>query len=165
MRCKNFEDLLPGYIEDVLITEERARVSAHLDRCPACAGLLDRLKRTGAALSEISDVEPGPALMANLRDIPSTSAPRRRFPVLAVKPALQPVLAGAFLVLTFTAVLVFTPAGGRLIKTLNRQVHAGYDTISRVYAKAESVADSLDGAREKFIVSLEILPPLGRNQE
>ncbi len=165
MRCKDIEKLLPLCARGELAAEQLVRVAAHLDRCPACSGLLERLRRTEAALSGIAEIEPGPALMARLRNIPSTAQKRRRFPSFVLAPSLQPVLAGAFLVLVFTATMVFTPAGGRLLKTIDRQVHAGYSKITRLYARAESVADSLGGAGEKVIVSLETLPPLGRSQE
>ncbi|MBN2198259.1 MAG: zf-HC2 domain-containing protein [Candidatus Aminicenantes bacterium] len=164
MRCKDVEKLLPGYLENNLRAEEKARISFHLSRCPACTGCLELLKRTDAALAGIGDLDPGPALMARLQAVPSTAAPRRRFSVFVFKPAIQPVLAGAFLVTAFIAVLAFTPVGGRMIKTLNRQMHAGYSKITRLYARAESIADSLGGAREQVIVSLENLPPLGGDQ-
>jgi len=165
MRCKDWEKFLPAYIEGGLSAEERARVSFHLGRCPDCAGLAERLKRTDAALSSMEEVEPGPSLMARLRGIPSAAAARRRFPSFVLKPSLQPVLAGAFLVSAFAAAMVFTPAGGRLVKSFNRQVHAGYNKITQVYVRAESLADSLGGAGEQFAVSLEKLPPLGGRQE
>jgi hypothetical protein len=75
------------------------------------------------------------------------------------------VLAGSFLALTAAAFLIFTPSGGRLLKTIDRQVHAGYDKIARLYARAESAADSLNGARLEAFDSLKTLPPLGGGQE
>lgn len=165
MRCEDREKFLPVYAEGGLSAEERDRVSFHLGRCPDCAGLAERLKRTDAALSSLEEVEPGPALMARLHDIPATAGKRRRFPSLSLKPVLQPVLAGAIPVAVLTAALVFTPAGGRLLKTISRQAHAGYSKVTQVYARVESLADSLGGAREKLVVTLETLPPLGGSRE
>lgn len=166
MRCKKIIELLPGYAEDSLEARERAGVASHLDGCPRCADLLARLRRTGAALSGLPDIEPGPELLARLRSIPPAAPERRRrFPAFVLKPSLQPVLAGSFLALTAAAFLVFTPAGGRLLKTIDRQVHAGYDKIARLYARAESAADSLDGVRQEAFGSLKTLPPLGGGRE
>lgn len=167
MTCKKIEELLPFSAENELGAEDRRLVEAHLADCPSCRRLLDCLKQTEAGLARFPEVEVSPALMARLKAIPSPekkkARSRIRVPFFQVKPSFQPVLAGAFFLLVFTSALLFTPAGGRLLKSLDRQLHLGYDKIEKLYAKAESLADSLNYKKDEVIVTLKNASPLRRD--
>jgi hypothetical protein len=167
MTCKKVEELLPFYAQNELGLEDRRLVETHLAGCPSCRRLLDCLKQTEAGLARFPELEVSPALMARLQAIPSSGkkkAPSRiRVPFFQLKPSVQPVLAGAFLLLVFASTLVFTPAGGRLLKSLDRQFHLGYNKIEQLYAKAASLADSLNSKKDEVIVTLKNASPLSRD--
>ena len=46
MNCEVVRDLLPLYTDDACSTESRRLVEEHLQECPACSSLLERLKTT-----------------------------------------------------------------------------------------------------------------------
>ena len=168
MTCRKIEELLPLYAEGELEAQDRRRVETHLAACPNCRRLLACLKQTEAGLARFPELEVSPALIERLKAIPSSekkkARSRIRVPFFQVKPSLQPVLAGAFLFLVFASALVFTPAGGRLLKSLDRQFHLGYSQVEKLYAKAESLADSLNSKKEEVIVALKTASPLSRDE-
>ena len=167
MTCQKIEELLPLYAEEELGAQDRRLVETHLAACPKCRRLLACLKQTEAGLGRFPQLQVSPALMARLKAIPSSDKKkvwfRARVPFLQARPSLQPVLAGAFLLLVFASALVFTPAGGRLLKSLDRQFHLGYSQVEKLYAKAESLADSLNSKKEEVIVALKTASPLSRD--
>jgi anti-sigma factor RsiW len=168
MTCQKIEELLPLYAEEGLGAQDRRRVQTHLAACPKCRHLLACFKQTEAGLARFPELQVSPALVARLKAIPSSQEkrirPRVRFPFFQLKPSLQPVLAGAFFLLVFASALVFTPAGGRLLKSLDRQFHLGYSQVEKLYAKAESLADSLNSKKEEAIVALKTVSPLSRDE-
>jgi anti-sigma factor RsiW len=168
MTCHKIEELLPLYAEEGLDAQDRQRVETHLAGCPDCRHLLACLKQTETGLARFPQLEVSPTLMARLQAIPSSAKkkirPQTRARFFLAKPSLQPVLAGAFLLLVFAATLVFTPAGGRLLKSLDRQFHLGYSQVEKLYAKAESLADSLNSKKEEVIVALKSASPLSRDE-
>jgi len=167
MTCRKIEVLLPLYAEGGLGIEDRRRVETHLAACPDCRRLLACLKQTEAGLARFPELQVSPALMARLKAIPSSNKrkaqSRTRVPFFLARPSLQPILAGAFLLLVFASALVFTPAGGRLLKSLDRQFHLGYSQVEKLYAKAESLADSLNSKKEEVIVALKTASPLSKD--
>jgi hypothetical protein len=55
--CKDIENLLPLYPEDVSSDDERRTVENHLASCDACRGELARLQKTHRLVTDLSDVE------------------------------------------------------------------------------------------------------------
>ncbi|NMC42477.1 MAG: hypothetical protein GYA46_01040 [candidate division Zixibacteria bacterium] len=53
--CLEIEELLSAYLDGRLSSEEKARVSAHLESCPACAALLDKMRRLDEMASSTMD--------------------------------------------------------------------------------------------------------------
>lgn len=53
--CLTIEELLSAYLDGRLSSEEKARVTAHLDSCPACAALLDRMHKLDEIASSAMD--------------------------------------------------------------------------------------------------------------
>ena len=71
---------------------------------------------------------------------------KRRFrlvPDFLLRPSLQPVFAGATGLLVFISFLAFSPAGRTFQKSFNRQLHVGYSTVEKLYAKAGSLTDEI----------------------
>lgn len=58
MTCKDIEEKLAAYQEEVLSPEEKALVETHLDTCVKCFSALDDLKKTIKALKDLPDVDP-----------------------------------------------------------------------------------------------------------
>jgi hypothetical protein len=76
--CASMSEILSGYAEGILSRNECARVSEHLDVCPACSGILDRYELLNADLALVEPASPPPGLAvriqlatATLRDQPS----------------------------------------------------------------------------------------------
>jgi len=172
MNCKKVEELLPLFVAGELGGEDRRKIETHLAACPDCRRLLACLQRAEANLAGFPELEVSPALLARLQAIPSSEqrkarprvSPRVRERFFRLKPSLQPFLAGAFLLLAFASALVFTPAGGRLLKTIDRQFHLGYSQVEKLYAGAERLADSLNSKKEEIIVAIQSASPLSRDE-
>jgi hypothetical protein len=171
MNCKKVGGRLPLFAERELGAEDRRQVESHLAGCPDCRRLLDCLQRAETGLAKFPELEVSPALLERLKAIPwaekrkaqSKTRTEARPKFFWLRPSLQPVLAGVFLFLVFTSALVFTPAGGRLLKSLDRQFHLGYNQVEKLYAKAESLADSLNSKKDEVIVTLKNASPLRRD--
>ncbi|MBN1612960.1 MAG: DUF2275 domain-containing protein [Deltaproteobacteria bacterium] len=66
MTCRQIEDLLPAYLEDVLSPQEKQCVQEHLRACESCSRALADLEATGKLLKGIEEVEPPPWLKAKI---------------------------------------------------------------------------------------------------
>lgn len=53
--CAKIEELLSAYLDGRLSPKEKARVSAHLESCPACATLLDKMHKLDEMASSAMD--------------------------------------------------------------------------------------------------------------
>jgi anti-sigma factor RsiW len=51
--CRELVELLTDYLEDVLPTDEKAAVEAHLALCPGCQRYLDQMRATIAVLGTV----------------------------------------------------------------------------------------------------------------
>jgi hypothetical protein len=60
MTCKEIDNLLPAYNEDLLPPEEKEGVEAHLAACERCRRSLADLKRSQELLRGLGEVEPPP---------------------------------------------------------------------------------------------------------
>jgi anti-sigma factor RsiW len=50
--CREFVELVTGYVEGTLPEAERARMDAHLAECEGCAGYLEDMRRMIGSLHE-----------------------------------------------------------------------------------------------------------------
>jgi len=164
MTCDRIEELLTAYADGELRPEEREAVERHIRACPACAGLLASLRAADSALARFPEVEPPAALREKLYAIPARRKFRFGLDVL-LRPALQPVLAAAAVMLTLFTFYFFSPAKGEINKAISRQFHQGYSRIEKLYAKAGSLTDSLGGFADNVLVSLRKVNPLGKSDE
>ncbi len=60
MTCKEIENLLPAYMEDILPPEERKSIEGHLASCFRCSRALADLKKAEALVRGLEEVEPPP---------------------------------------------------------------------------------------------------------
>ncbi len=165
MACERWEGHLASYLEDELGAGERRAVEGHLQACPDCRGLLELLRSVQVSLRSIPEVEPSPALRKRLVAV---AGRKRRFRFgfdFLLRPAHQPVLAAAAMVLTVISFYAFGPQRSSINKSLERQVHLGYHKIAKLYTQAESLASSLAGYKDSFMVSLQTTYPLQRDDE
>jgi anti-sigma-K factor RskA len=66
-RMEHVEDLIGGYLLGALEEDERERVSAHLDDCPACLALYEQSRELLAVLpDELDELAPRPHVKAQL---------------------------------------------------------------------------------------------------
>jgi len=165
MTCKDWEALLPAYLDQDLESGRRSALKAHLLACPHCRQMLGLLRDVKNSLQTIPEVEVSPELRRRLLSIPR---PKRRFRInldFLVRPALQPVLAAAALFLTLVSFYAFSPQRSTINKTVERQLHLGYHRISKLYTQAESLASTLLGYRDQLLVTLNEKNPLFDKEE
>jgi hypothetical protein len=60
MNCKDIENNLPLYEDNLLSGEEKQAVEQHLMSCSKCAKTLAQLRKTGSLVEGLSEVEPPP---------------------------------------------------------------------------------------------------------
>jgi hypothetical protein len=72
MTCKEINNLLPAYLEDILSLEEKKSIESHLASCPLCKKALADLKKTERLVKGLGEVEPPPffeqRIMARVRE-------------------------------------------------------------------------------------------------
>jgi predicted anti-sigma-YlaC factor YlaD len=155
MDCKHIEDLFSLYLEDELSREQRESVDLHLDSCQECRELLALIKETNEALSLFPEIKVSAQLKSRLYEIP-TQKKRFSFNLNALlRPALQPVFAGATIFLILISFYVFHPERITINKTINREIHKGYSKIGQLYTQAESFAVSLFDQTDTLLDSLK----------
>lgn len=155
MNCKHIEDLFSLYLEDELSREQRESVDLHLNSCPECQELFALIKETSEALSVFPEIEVSAQLKSRLYEIPIQ---KKRFSFklnVLLRPALQPVFAGATIFLIVISFYVFHPDRTTINKTINREIHKGYSKVGQLYTQAESFAVSLFDQTDTLLDSLK----------
>jgi len=155
MDCKHIEDQFSLYLEDELSPEQRESVNLHLDSCPECRELLALIRETNEALTIFPEIEVSAQLKSRLYEIPNQ---KKRFSFnldFLLRPALQPVFAGATIFLMLISFYVFHPDRITINKTINREIHKGYSKIGQMYIQAESFAVSLFDQTDTLLNSLK----------
>ena len=59
--CREFVELVTGYLEGTLPEHDRASMDAHLAQCDGCAGYLDDMRRLVGSLHETPEPPPDEA--------------------------------------------------------------------------------------------------------
>src|SRR4030042_6864652 len=100
--CKDIENSLPLYLDNLLSDADKRAVEAHLKSCPQCVKLLAQLQRTGKLVDNLEEVEPPPwfkqKIMARGReDAKKKSFTQKWFYPLRIKVPVQ-VFATIFIV-------------------------------------------------------------------
>ena len=58
MECKDVRERLSAYLGEGVSSEEKRRLEQHLESCPQCRGALEELKKAGALIRGLEEVEP-----------------------------------------------------------------------------------------------------------
>ena len=159
MTCERFEELLSAYLEGEVSPEEKREMDAHLASCLACAKLLTVFRETQEALKSFPELEPGPALMAQLYAIPEKKSFFQPVFDFLLRPSLQPVFAALSALFIAISFVFFLPQGRGIQKAIDRQLHLGYNQVEKLYAKAGSVTDELGSFKNSVVDSIKTLTP------
>jgi anti-sigma factor RsiW len=165
MSCDRIQDLIAGYVDNDLPAADKALVESHCAACADCAGLLAALKDAGEALASFPEVEPSPALLEKLYEIPVRKRGRRWSLGFFLKPSLQPILAAATVFMALVSLYFLNPDRKAFDKAVSREFHRGISRIERLYAEAESVTDSLGAYASNVFTALKALNPLGPRED
>jgi len=160
MTCERFKELLSAYLEGELAAEERREMDAHAASCSACAELLSVFREMQRALAGFPEVEPGPALMVKLYAIPERKPFFKPVFNFLLRPDLQPVFAALSMLSIAVSFIFLAPQGHGIQKTIDRQLHLGYNQVEKIYAKAGSLTDELGSLKTTVVDSIKTLNPL-----
>lgn len=163
MKCEHIEDLLSPYLEDELTAKERLAVQEHLRSCADCSVLFEMLRETQGSLADFPQAEMSNELLDRLYDIPHRKKKFRFSLNFLVRPALQPYLAAATILLTVLSFYLFHPEKSAIDKSINRQVHLGYSKIGKLYSEAEEFTASLGEHKDNILDTIKSKQPFGRN--
>jgi len=164
MTCERPQELFSAYLEGTLDPAVRRDLEDHLGGCPECEALLAGLRKIDAAVAGWPEFEPSPALLTRLKAIPTARKKWGFVPDILLRPSLQPVFAGAALLLVFVSFIFLAPQGRSFQKAVNRQVHLGWNAAERIYAKAGSVTERLGGYKDNVVSSLRTLNILKKSE-
>ena len=165
MNCERIQDILPSYLENELGTDEKTVIEDHLKVCPECASLLQILRDTQEALRGFPELEARPELLGRLYAIPD-KAKKPRFNLADfMQPAVQPVLSAATAFLFLFSFYTFNPEKKSIDRFFSRQVHQGYNTVEKLFAKAGSLADEVGSFKDTVLGSLKDLRILGGQKD
>jgi predicted anti-sigma-YlaC factor YlaD len=163
MKCENTENLLSPYLEDELTAEDRLAVEEHLKSCVNCSVLIELMKETQESLANFPQAEMSEELLESLYDIPHRKRKLRLSLDFLVRPALQPYMAAATVLLTVMSFYLFHPEKSAIDKSINRQVHLGYSKIGRLYSEAETFTTSLGEHKDNILDTIKRKQPFGRS--
>ncbi|MFZ2146714.1 MAG: zf-HC2 domain-containing protein [Sedimentisphaerales bacterium] len=68
MTCRDYKDLMMGYLDNELTDEQRRRFEEHLAGCPECANELKNFRKLKAITDEVTLVEPEDRIWQNYWD-------------------------------------------------------------------------------------------------
>jgi anti-sigma factor RsiW len=165
MSGSHAEERLSAYLEGELDRAQKAEVETHLAACPECASLFEAMRDARDVLATLPELEPSPDLLRRLYAIPERKRRFRAIRDFLLRPSLQPVFAGATGMLVFLSFLAFSPGGRSLQKSLNRELHAGYGRIERLYVKAGSIPAEIGARKEMILGSLRSVDILRKGGE
>jgi len=153
MKCRQIEKLLSPYLETELSLEEKALVENHIKECPKCSDLLSSMREARNSMAQIPEIDVSPSLMRRLYEIPNKKS-KRSFDFF-LKPALQPILAAAMVLITVISLYSVNPEREQINKFINQHIHIGYSKAERLYARAESLTNTLAGYKESILFSIK----------
>ena len=165
MNCEHIEELLSPYLENELSREQRQTVADHLQACSECRELLSLLQEVSTSLTAFPEVEISPELRRQLRTIPEKKQRFKLYLDFLIRPALQPFMAAATVLLTVASFYAFNPNRAEINKAVAREFHSGYQKAGQLYARAESLTSSLAGQKDILIDTLKTKNPLKREKE
>jgi len=165
MDCDRVQELLAAYSDSDFAPEEVLSIENHLRACGECASLAALLREADAALAAFPQIDPGRELYDRLIAIPSRKPRFRTIFAVLQRPALQPIMAAATVLLAVLSLYLLYPGRAQINKTLARTFHRGIGQVEKIYAEAGSLTDTLGSYAENVFVSLKSLNPLGKNKD
>ncbi len=164
MGCEHIEELLSLFLEGELAHEERQSVESHIRDCPTCEELLSLLRETKESLSSFPELDVSESLTEKLYDVP---VKKKRFGFVfdfLLKPSVQPIMAAVAVVCVLVSFYAFHPERAAINREIDRQFHIGISKVTKLYAEAESLTQSLGEYKDNFLVSLKNLNPFRGNE-
>ena len=161
MGCERIEELLSPYLENELSQEEKQAVETHIHTCSECAELLSLMKQTTESLASFPEVEVNDNLIEKLYELPQR---RKKFHFVTdflLRPAYQPIMAAATILLVFVSFYAFHPERSAINRSVERQFKIGFSKVEKLYAEAGSITHTLDN----FLVSIKNLKPFRGNED
>ena len=155
MKCEDIELLLSPYLEGDLSPEEKKTVRAHLDSCEDCFSLLEYLKEIGQSLGSIPEIDISDRLKERIYSIPEKRKKFRFSVDFFLKPAMQPILAVASVLMILGSLYAFHPDRAQFNRTVERQFHQGIKKVEKIYAEAASFTASLGEQKDNLFSSLK----------
>ncbi len=165
MECKHIEKLLSPYLDGDLADPEKRFVEDHLEECGSCREWLSLMQEVNASLRDFPEVKVSLSLQKRLLSIPERKRKYRFSFDLFLKPAFQPLLAAATVLLTVVSFYAFSPQRSSIDKSIERQLHLGYHKIGQLFTRAESFTNSLMGYKDSLLVSLQYKNPLRKEEQ
>lgn len=165
MKCEKIEEVLSSFLDGDLSPEEKNAVEEHLKTCAKCSLLYSFMEEIKESLADFPEVNISENLFDRLHSIPTQKKKSRLSLDFFLRPSLQPVLTGATILLTLLSFYIFNPNRNRIDKSINRQIHLGYSKIERLYAKADSLKDSLGEYKDSLLVSVKKINIFGESEE
>ncbi len=154
-RCRELEEQLSLYVDDLLDAQEAAGVRAHLDTCPSCAGLAADLGRIASTARLLGPIAPPPQVYERLAaQLPGAAPPANRRPTPSWPLRRWAAVAAAFVAVASLAWL----AGARGV------VRAPSPESTAPVTGLAAVASELNLAvqhYERAIAELEAVSPAG----
>ena len=165
MDCDRVQELLAAYSDSDFAPEEVLSIENHLRACGECASLAALLREADAALAAFPQIDPGRELLDRLIAIPARKPWFRTIFAVLQRPALQPIMAAATVLLAVLSLYLLNPDRAQFNKALARTFHRGLGQVEKIYAEAGSLTDTLGSYAENVFVSLKSLNPLGKNKD
>ncbi len=166
MKCEQILEQLSLYLDGELPADESKAVQKHLKTCPECAALFFSMKEMHASLSDFPEIEFSSHLKKKLYAVPGKKEKKPFFRLdFLTRPALQPILGAASLLLILFSLYTTYPNRASLNKTVDRQLHLGIKKVEKLYAGAESITASLGQYKENVLYSLKNINVFGRGNE
>ena len=176
MNCKDIENSLPLYLDNLLSPADKRAVEEHLKSCPKCAKALAQLQKTGKLVDGLGEVEPPPwfkqRIMARVRaEADKKSLVQKWFYPLRIKIPVQ-IFATIFIVVL--AVYIYRAGNEQFKEVLPPQtpapvMEAEKDKLSERTTKlpeadktvVKKKVSAKKGIRDEEIVMYDVSPGSG----
>lgn len=159
MNCQEFREVFSDYLDDVLADDVRRAAEEHLAGCRDCASLAGAAEANLDVLADLPELDPGPALMTRLYAIPRPERKNffRSVIDLLGRPAMQPALAALTVVMIFLTFLSGHPQGRLLRRTIDRELHAGYNQVEKLYAQSGKLTGEVGSLADSVVDKIKAL--------
>jgi hypothetical protein len=161
MNCKDIENSLPLYLDNLLSAADKRAIEEHLTSCPQCAKALARLQNTGKLVDGLGEVDPPPwfkqKIMARVREeAEKKSFTQKWFYPLHIK---IPVQIMATIVIAVLAVYIYRSGDEQMKAVLSPTVPAPVMKVQKNQLPEQKAKTSADEAiRKEEVIQKEGQP-------